>query len=118
MSLKDSAGLVKMYAFVDVQQYHIVGTGNTVSEAQENYFSKLAGENITTEETETTIITGVIEKIGNAVIDGNTIYYIMLDGELYSVPAKLLPELTFMSGGEEITLELGKSGNVVSAKTN
>lgn len=118
MSLKDGAGLVKMYAFVDVQQYHIVGTGNTVSEAQENYFSKLAGENITTEETETTIITGVIEKIGNAVIDGNTIYYIMLDGELYSVPAKLLPELTFMSGGEEITLELGKSGNVVSAKTN
>ena len=27
ISLKDAAGLVKMYAFVDVEQYQIVGTG-------------------------------------------------------------------------------------------
>lgn len=34
LSLKDAAGLVKMYAFVDVQQYQIVGTGSTVADAQ------------------------------------------------------------------------------------
>lgn len=34
MSLKDNAGLVKMYAFVDVEQYQLVGTGGTVAEAR------------------------------------------------------------------------------------
>ena len=34
MSLKDGAGLVKMYAFVDVSQYQIVGTGSSVEEAR------------------------------------------------------------------------------------
>ena len=34
MALKDSAGLVKMYAMVNVQQYQIVGTGETVAYAQ------------------------------------------------------------------------------------
>lgn len=118
MSLKDDAGLVKMYAFVDVQQYHIVGTGNTVSEAQADYFAKLAGENIPTEETETTLIYGTISKIGNAVVDGNTVYYVKLgnDNTLYSIPIKLLPELSIMNEGEQLTLELGRNGNVISAK--
>ncbi len=118
MSLKDDAGLVKMYAFVDVQQYHIVGTGNTVSEAQADYFAKLAGENIPTEETETTLVYGTISKIGNAVVDGNTVYYVKLgnDNTLYSIPIKLLPELSIMNEGEQLTIELGRNGNVISAK--
>ena len=118
MSLKDDAGLVKMYAFVDVQQYHIVGTGNTVSEAQADYFAKLAGENIPTEETETTLVYGTISKIGNAVVDGNTVYYVKLgnDNTLYSIPIKLLPELSIMHEGEQLTIELGRNGNVISAK--
>lgn len=37
ISLKDAAGLVKMYAFVDVAQYQIVGTGVTIDEARHNY---------------------------------------------------------------------------------
>ena len=44
MSLKDGAGLVKMYAFVDVANYQVVGTGNTIDEARKNYISKLRVE--------------------------------------------------------------------------
>ena len=37
IALKDDAGLVKMYAMVNVQKYQIVATGNTVSECEEQY---------------------------------------------------------------------------------
>ena len=117
MSLKDSAGLVKMYAFVDVQQYHIVGTGTTVSEAQNNYFSKLNDENIDTKPTETKTVSGTIAKIGNAVVEGNTVYYIKLtdDDTLYSVSVTLMPELSFTNEGDKITFEVNDDGKVISA---
>ena len=38
MALKDYAGLVKMYAMVNVQQYQIVATGASVEECQSNYY--------------------------------------------------------------------------------
>ena len=41
MALKDAAGLVKMYAMVNVQQYQIVATGNSVRQCQENYHDLL-----------------------------------------------------------------------------
>lgn len=41
MALKDAAGLVKMYAMVNVQQYQIVATGNSVKQCQENYHDLL-----------------------------------------------------------------------------
>lgn len=41
MALKDAAGLVKMYAMVNVQQYQIVATGNSVKQCQENYHGLL-----------------------------------------------------------------------------
>lgn len=41
MALKDAAGLVKMYAMVNVQQYQIVATGNSVSQCQKNYHDLL-----------------------------------------------------------------------------
>ncbi|MBR2447352.1 MAG: CvpA family protein, partial [Clostridia bacterium] len=61
MSLKDGAGLVKMYAFVDVNQYQIVGTGNSVEGARDDYISKLKTENVTDlPEEEPSVIEGVI----------------------------------------------------------
>ena len=48
ISLKDDAGLVKMYAFVDVEQYQIVGTGQTIDEARKNYRTALNLEDVET----------------------------------------------------------------------
>ncbi|MGN0173635.1 MAG: CvpA family protein, partial [Acutalibacteraceae bacterium] len=50
MSLKDDAGLVKMYAFVDVQAYQVLGTGTNVDAARENYIANLKRENIKVDE--------------------------------------------------------------------
>mgnify|MGYP002513223860 CR=1 FL=1 len=49
MSLKDDAGLVKMYAFVDVQAYQVLGTGASIDVARENYIANLEKENIKVE---------------------------------------------------------------------
>ena len=38
MSLKDSAGLVKKYAFVSVENYQIVSVGDSVAEAEKAYY--------------------------------------------------------------------------------
>ena len=42
ISLKDNAGLVKMFAFVNVERYQIVAIGNTLNEAYSEYLKALA----------------------------------------------------------------------------
>ena len=90
MALKDAAGLVKMYAMVNVSQYQIVATGNTVAECESNYRVMLARNNlISADDTEVQPsdqqeITGVIAEIRSAVIEGNTWYYLRLEqGDVY-----------------------------------
>ncbi len=80
MALKDSAGLVKMYAMVNVRQYQLVATGTTVSQCETNYVKLLAENHVTEEEiVHGTEITGVVTDIRSAVIDGNTYFYFRLD---------------------------------------
>ena len=90
MALKDAAGLVKMYAMVNVSQYQIVDTGNTVAECESNYRVMLARNNlISADDTEVQPsdqqeVTGVIAEIRSAVIEGNTWYYLRLEqGDVY-----------------------------------
>ena len=107
VSLKDAAGLVKMYAFVDVNQYQIVGTGSSVEAAQSDYISKLKNENVS-DDIKPETAEGVIEKINSAVIDGNTIYYIRLenDEKIYTAKVTVSDRLPFTEKGEAITLTL------------
>lgn len=110
MSLKDDAGLVKMYAFVDVAQYQIVGTGNTVNQAKENYISKLGDENLADEnvkKTETKV-SGTIALVNSAVVGGNTKYYIMLEDNdnVYTVDISLSDKLPFAKAGQKIELTI------------
>jgi len=76
ISLKDNAGLVKMYAFVDVLDYQKVVVTDAslgIEKAAENYL----GGNINVDESklETSKIT--ISSINMVVIDGNSYYYII-----------------------------------------
>lgn len=109
MSLKDSAGLVKMYAYVDMEQYQIVGTGSTVDKAKEAYIALLKDEEIeTTPETEQEVktIKGKVTALAQAVVDGNTRYYIRLDKEdtVYVLKASLNDALPFLKTGDTVTL--------------
>lgn len=107
MSLKDSAGLVKMYAFVDVNQYQIVGTGNSVESARTDYIGKLKTENVADiEEAPETELTGVIENINSAVVGGNTVYYIKLEknDKIYTALVTKSDLLPFATKGQTIKI--------------
>ncbi len=81
MALKDSAGLVKDYAMVNIAKYTIVAIGDTVTACEKDYRIQLKENNINVADTSTLpTATGVIEKIAEAVVDGNSHYYIMLQG--------------------------------------
>lgn len=107
MSLKDSAGLVKMYAFVDVQQYQVVGTGTSVQAAQQDYLNKLAADGHFEEESpvlETYEKSGVVLSVATAVVNGNSMYYIMLDdGSVISASITLTVDLPFLAPGDTVT---------------
>ena len=83
-ALKDSAGLVKMYAMVNVEQYQIVATGTTVQECDTNYRIQLARNDLAEVPVySTSEVTGEIAEIRSAVIEGNTQYFIRLEGTDY-----------------------------------
>ena len=91
LSLKDNAGLVKMYAFVSVQNIqHVSVTDSTegVVAAMENYKKLMnLGLNTTPDVEKTTeTVTATVEEIYTAIIEGNSYYYIIADGNLYIAP--------------------------------
>ena len=106
MSLKDASGLVKMYAYVDVQRYQVVGTGDTVEEAQADYVSKLNADAEIELTQDTASVTATVKRIATAVVDGSTQYYLLLDGhdEVFTAPVSLSPSLPFLTEGDEVTL--------------
>lgn len=82
MALKDAAGLVKMYAMVNVQQYQYVATGETIRDCEKMYRELLVSKGISTiEPGETREANGVIEVLQPVVLEGNTHYYLCLQGD-------------------------------------
>lgn len=116
MSLKDGAGLVKMYAFVDVSQYQIVGTGSSVEEARADYISKLKNENLEVEDAAETTVSGVIENIASAVVSGNTNYYIKLqnDDKIYIAPITISDNLPLAKSGNSIEMTVSSTDEKVT----
>jgi hypothetical protein len=84
---EDAAGLVKMYAMVNVQQYQMVAVGETVAACEANYVRMLTdGRVVDRGRTDAGEITGTVAEIRSAVAGGNSVYYIRLeDGESYYV---------------------------------
>ena len=109
MALKDYAGLVKMYAMVNVQQYQIVATGTSVEECQANYYKLLRQNKLDTGEEpvlpadEETVV-GTVVALRSAVIDGTTMYYVTLDGgnTVYSISAGELEKVVLLNVGDYI----------------
>ena len=81
MALKDASGLVKKYAMVNVQKYQWVAIGDTIQECEKNYSGLLNTNGIVSRNAETLKeINGVIAAVAPVVLEGNTHYYICLEG--------------------------------------
>ncbi len=118
MSLKDSAGLVKMYAMVNIQKYTLVATANTVEECEKNYMDMLVSNNITEDISDEPVydnvktVTGVITRIAQTVVDGNSHYYIVLDdgNKIYDVDVSKNVSIILSNPGDNITFEYSDTG--------
>ena len=82
MALKVGAGVVKQFAMVDIQRYQNVATGATVAECQKNYENLLATNGVITGATGAPDLLeaeGTIRTIAQAVIEGNSHFYVTLE---------------------------------------
>lgn len=117
LALKDDAGLVKKYAMVNVQKYQIVAIGDTVGECKDNYSSLLFKNGIKetpadTRETDTA--EGVIASMTQAVIDGNSHYYIILEGrnEIFDLLLPDMIDIIRYKPGDRLKIEYKKDEKV------
>ena len=110
MSLKGADGLVKMYAMVNVQQYQIVETGDTVAECESNYRKTLANAGLIgagdaeVHAGELKEEHGIIAEIRSAVVSGNTHYYIRMEHSLgyLDFNAAEVPRAVLLDVGDSI----------------
>lgn len=125
MALKDAAGLVKMYAMVNVQQYQIVATGTSVEECLYNYTESMSKNNIISDEIpdkpeeDHIEVSGNITEIRSAIIDGNTYLYFLLDGinGYFRVSAKDYQDAVILNVGDYVTFKItGEEENITEAQ--
>ncbi len=103
MTLKDKQGLIKQYAFVSVENYNVVGIGDTISKAQSDYYTKLKENNsIDKDAQETNDASGVIDRIN--YVDGN--YFIKLEGspEIYITDKDISNDIVLTESGDSVKL--------------
>lgn len=126
MALKDSAGLVKMYAMVNVQQYQIVAIGNTLQQCQENYHQQMISNGIIdasdagpSVSPQTTTVSGKVSEIRTANVEGTTQYYIKLDDQqiYYRISASDCPEAVLLNIGDSVTVTYEKTDGYIQPAT-
>lgn len=107
MALKDDAGLVKQFAMIDIQRYQNVAVGNTVAECQKSYQALLATNGVLADaggDLGALEARGVIAHIAQAVVEGNSHFYVKLaDGSaIYDFALPGLIEIVGYKEGDSI----------------
>ena len=116
MALKDYEGLVKLYAMVSVQDYAVVGVGASVEEARVTYLKQLKdGGQIVDLPIDQFWIDGTVLDIKEVVIDGTSVYYLMIEGQsgLFIVSSKTSVEASLTKVGDEVSLTYQRRSDMV-----
>ncbi len=111
MTLKDKSGLIKAYAMVNIENYSIVATGESIDQVQQAYIdAMLANGNDTvigSDESYSYNVEGTVTRIFANISDGNTVYYMIINGDttkLYVAVSKLSEELPITREGDHIKI--------------
>ncbi|MGI6090941.1 MAG: hypothetical protein ACOYEL_06110 [Saccharofermentanales bacterium] len=112
MALKDDAQLVKMYALVNAKNYQVTATGFSIREALNNYQLKLAGRlqiddsEKEPEDIKPITIEGKLTDIQSVVMEGNTYYYLLIEGhdEVLTASITVSQQLPFLKPGTMLSL--------------
>ena len=107
LSLKDNAGLVKAYALVDVADYQKVVVTDSMYGIQQaiDDYRHYMGKDIIVEGNNITI--GTIVEIYDAVVDGNTYYYMTIidDDNIYKADISINDILPFIKVNDQIEIK-------------
>lgn len=108
MALKDATALPKKFAMIDIQRYQNVAVGDTVADTQTAYEALLATNGVLSNETDLTDVeqlTGTIENMAQAVIDGNSHFYLTIAGQegMFDFALPGLLEVVTYKVGDQIT---------------
>ncbi len=125
MALKDNAGLVKKYAMIDIQRYQNVAVGDTLEETEKSYKKLLRANGVSVDDGSSSIksdstATGTISLISPVVLEGNSHYYVMLNGDdtLYDCPIATVTDIVRYKEGDTITLNFASGGgNLVTVES-
>lgn len=108
LSLKDNAGLVKQFAYINVERYQEVAIGSTITEAYNQYL-KMAGENADLSADESAVKTErqIVRSVSSAVKDGNTYYYIQLENsdKVFTASIQLDDILAVIKAGDTVSIK-------------
>ena len=104
MALKDGAGLVKKYAMVDIEHYQNVAVGDTVAQTQKAFEALVEGEGKGPSEDELLKAKGTIKAINQAVIGGNSHFYITLEDNdlIFDFPLPQTIEIVGCTVGDSV----------------
>ena len=105
--LKDATELVKSYAMVNVAQYQLVAVAGSVSQCEQVYIDLLSQRGIVSEEERPeTQISGVVDDLRSAVLEGSTYYFLRLEGGevYYAVSASENPVAVLLNLGDKVTI--------------
>ena len=115
MALKDQAGLVKMAAMVSVQDYSLVGVGGTLQEALRSYrgtVNSLGNALAPSSQRQYQQLQSTINRIGQEVLNGNTYYYMILEGQndqLFVATSGLSASLPVTKIGDQVQIQYDDS---------
>lgn len=115
MTLKDSAGLVKMFCFVSVKDFSLVGVGESVKAARDNFQMAMASSRIGSlaeGSVEKETLEGTIARFGSDIKDGRTFYYFSLKefpGVLYIATSNLSSYLPITGSGDRVKIGFMRS---------
>jgi len=108
-TLKDTNGLVKQYAMVNVKNYNTVAVGDTVQATLNNYMDILTNTNISLEGSNIEEnIEGEVERIGLVIKDGTSIYDIKIKGQenhIFSVSTETSREAALIREGDIVKIK-------------
>lgn len=147
MSLYGDSYTVKGYALVNLDDKTIVGTGlldteksdvNALNAAVENYIAALKDKNkvdqnadaddykVTEDNTSVTddlnnnakTVTGVVTDVKTAVNNGNTVYYLQIEGKYYYISVNECMNVLLVNAGDTVTVTYDSDSDTFVKATN
>jgi len=115
LMLKDDEGLVKKYAYVNVNNYNIVATATTREDALIEYKRLInVNDSVAAEQYE-------IEEIREVIVGGNSVYYLKFKdnpelpsvaGRVFSASLSLNHNLPFLKSGDVVEIKYEESSGI------